>query len=59
MEQRTAGRPPKDPKQVANQRFEFKFTGAQVETMGGRSEVLKFVKESITKECVNRAQKPK
>lgn len=54
MANRKVGRPPVDPNQAKTQRFQFVFSNEQVEIMGGRKEVLKFVKETITKEIWTR-----
>lgn len=52
---RKVGRPPVDPsKEKKANRFEFTFSNEQVEIMGGRKGVLKFVRETITKEIWTR-----
>lgn len=48
------GRPKITGSDKVDQRFQFVFSKDQVEIMGGRKEVLKFVKETITKEIWTR-----
>lgn len=51
---RKVGRPPVDTNKAKKIRFQFVFSNEQVETMGGREGVLKFVRETITKEIWTR-----